>query len=57
MLPACTKNGGESCPAPVISEVEYQPKNPEKSDDVTVTASILSAVSYTHLTLPTNREV
>ena len=42
MLPACTKNGGESCPAPVISEVEYLPKNPGKSDDVTVTASILS---------------
>ena len=42
MLPACTKEKGESCPAPVIEEVNYLPKNPGKSDDVTVTAKIRS---------------
>lgn len=42
MLPACTKEKGEPCAAPVITEVKYLPEHPGAFDEVTVTAAIRS---------------
>ncbi len=39
-LPSCMKDESEPCSAPVISEVNYLPRNPSKSEEVTVTAKI-----------------
>ena len=38
VLPSCGDD--EGCSTPVISEVNYSPKNPSKSEEVTVTARI-----------------
>ena len=38
--PSCGDDEGEGCSTPVISEVNYSPKNPSKSEEVTVTARI-----------------
>ena len=40
VLPSCGDDEGEGCSTPVISEVNYSPKNPSKSEEVTVTARI-----------------
>ena len=40
VLPSCGDDAGEGCSTPVISEVNYSPKNPSKSEEVTVTARI-----------------
>lgn len=40
VLPSCGDDEGEGCSTPVISEVNYSPKNPSKSEEVTVTAKI-----------------
>ena len=40
VLPSCGDDEGEECSTPVISEVNYSPKNPSKSEEVTVTARI-----------------
>lgn len=42
-LPSCMKDESEPCSTPVISEVNYLPKSPSKSEDVTVTAKIYNA--------------
>lgn len=42
MLPACMKDKSEPCSTPVVAEVEYLPRDPGKSDAVTVTAKIRS---------------
>lgn len=36
VLPSCGDDEGEGCSTPVISEVNYSPKNPSKSEEVTV---------------------
>ena len=40
VLPSCGDDEGEGGSTPVISEVNYSPKNPSKSEEVTVTARI-----------------
>lgn len=40
VLSSCGDDEGEGCSTPVISEVNYSPKNPSKSEEVTVTARI-----------------
>lgn len=40
MLPSCLDDKDESCSVPEITAVNYLPKNPTKSDEVTVTAKI-----------------
>ena len=40
VLPSCVDVEVEGCSTPVISEVNYSPKNPSKSEEVTVTARI-----------------
>ena len=40
VLPSCGDDEGEGCSTHVISEVNYSPKNPSKSEEVTVTARI-----------------
>ena len=40
VLPSSGDDEGEGCSTPVISEVNYSPKNPSKSEEVTVTARI-----------------
>ena len=40
VLPSCGDDEGEECSTPVISEVNYSPKKPSKSEEVTVTARI-----------------
>ena len=40
VLPSGGDDEGEGCSTPVISEVNYSPKNPSKSEEVTVTARI-----------------
>ena len=40
VLPSCGDDEGEGCSTPVISEVNYSPKSPSKSEEVTVTARI-----------------
>lgn len=40
VLPSCMKDESEPCSTPVISEVNYLPKSPSKSEEVTVTAKI-----------------
>ena len=40
VLPSCGDDEGEGCSTPVISEVNYSPKNPSKSEEATVTARI-----------------
>ena len=40
VLPSWGDDEGEGCSTPVISEVNYSPKNPSKSEEVTVTARI-----------------
>ena len=40
VLPSCGDDEGEGCSTPVISEGNYSPKNPSKSEEVTVTARI-----------------
>ena len=34
VLPSCGDDEGEGCSTPVISEVNYSPKNPSKSEEV-----------------------
>lgn len=43
LLWSCMKDESEPCSTPVISEVNYLPKSPSKSEDVTVTAKIYNA--------------
>ena len=40
VLPSCGDDEGEGSSTPVISEVNYSPINPSKSEEVTVTARI-----------------
>lgn len=40
VLPSCGDDEGERCSTPVISEEDYLPKSPSKSEEVTVTARI-----------------
>lgn len=57
VLPSCGDDEGEGCSTPVISEVNYSPKNPSKSEEVTVAGETYDFMAKIPATKLTGRKV